>query len=391
MLDTADALPAAPLLVVGDALLDRDLAGARDRFAPGLRIPVVAGCAERLRPGGAALAAYLAARDGREVTLVTGLGTDPVSERLSALLEPWMTLVPLPLRGDLGERTRILDRGRPVVRLDSGTGRATGCTASARAALQSAGAVLVADRGRGAADAVRGILAERARDLPVVWDPDLHGRAPVPDTQLAVPSDDEARHFAAALPGTTYCAVLRSVGQRARALVHGWGVRSAAVTLGPRGALLSHGDGPLLLPASRRHGGDRCGAGEQFAATAAGLLADGAAVEEAVRGAVSAATDFVVDGAASALMDFFPVPAAPSSLSPAPSAAPSDVEEWVERISTHGSSVLPPDPNPALSPLAPTVGDPTPSTAPTTGSGSAVRSDAVEVEPVPDPADPSYG
>ncbi|MYR62833.1 D-beta-D-heptose 1-phosphate adenosyltransferase, partial [Streptomyces sp. SID625] len=51
----------APLVVVGDALLDRDLTGHADRLAPDAPVPVVADCAERLRPGGAALTAYLAA------------------------------------------------------------------------------------------------------------------------------------------------------------------------------------------------------------------------------------------------------------------------------------------------------------------------------------------
>ncbi|NDZ76636.1 D-beta-D-heptose 1-phosphate adenosyltransferase, partial [Streptomyces sp. SID10362] len=84
-----------PLVVVGDALLDRDLTGSADRLAPDAPVPVVSECAERIRPGGAALAAYLAARDGREVTLVAGVGDDPAGRALRELLEPWLNLVPL--------------------------------------------------------------------------------------------------------------------------------------------------------------------------------------------------------------------------------------------------------------------------------------------------------
>ncbi|NEC81880.1 D-beta-D-heptose 1-phosphate adenosyltransferase, partial [Streptomyces sp. SID7958] len=50
----------SPLLVVGDALLDRDLTGRSDRLAPDAPVPVVDDCAETTRPGGAALTAYLA-------------------------------------------------------------------------------------------------------------------------------------------------------------------------------------------------------------------------------------------------------------------------------------------------------------------------------------------
>ena len=301
MPDTADPAAAADLLVVGDALLDRDLDGRSERLTPDSRVPVVEGCTERVRPGGAALAACLAARDGRRVTLLTGLGEDPASRRLRALLAPWVTVVPLPLEGELPEKIRILDRGRPVARLDRGAGRATGDTEAARAALAAAGAVLVADYGRGAADALRGLLAERAAEVPVVWDPHPRGRPPVRGTRLATPAAAEARHFAGRLPGTAHCAVLRTVGQRAQALVHAWGVAAVAVTLGARGALLSHGGGPLLMPTARRHGGDACGAGDQFAATAAGVMADGGTAEEAVRTAVSAAADYVADGGAGAL------------------------------------------------------------------------------------------
>ncbi len=75
-----------PLTVVGDALLDRDVTGSADRLAPDAPVPVIAECAEHLRPGGAALAACLAARDGREVTLITGAGDDEAGRALATLI-----------------------------------------------------------------------------------------------------------------------------------------------------------------------------------------------------------------------------------------------------------------------------------------------------------------
>ena len=53
-----------PLVVVGDALLDRDVDGSVGRLAPDAPVPVVDQTAVRVRPGGAGLAAALAVADG---------------------------------------------------------------------------------------------------------------------------------------------------------------------------------------------------------------------------------------------------------------------------------------------------------------------------------------
>src|SRR5690606_21532231 len=94
---------------------------------------------------------------------------------------------------------------------------------------------------------------------------------------------------------------LPAAAHGAATLVRRWKAAAVAVTLGARGALLSYGDHPLLVPAGAVHHGDTCGAGDRFAATAAGLLADGALVGEAVERAVAAATGFVGAGGAGAL------------------------------------------------------------------------------------------
>src|SRR5919198_6744296 len=81
------AAPLRPLLVIGDALLDRDLEGHVERLSPDAPVPVVENAADRPRPGGAGLAAVLAAGDGRQVTLITALGRDPAGEQLAGLLD----------------------------------------------------------------------------------------------------------------------------------------------------------------------------------------------------------------------------------------------------------------------------------------------------------------
>nr|WP_247695505.1 D-glycero-beta-D-manno-heptose 1-phosphate adenylyltransferase [Streptomyces sp. B93] len=309
-----------PLVVVGDALLDHDLTGTAERLAPDAPVPVVADCAERLRPGGAALTAWLAARDGRPVTLITGVGDDGASRALRELLRGRVELIALPLTGPLPEKTRVLAQDRPVVRVDRGDGRTREATDAARAALRNAPAVLVSDYGRGAADALRDTLAAHP---PLVWDPHPRGGPPVPGTRLVTPAEKEARAFAGVGEG------LRATAHGAAELVRRWRAAAVTVTLGARGALLSYGEHPLLVPAPAAHHGDACGAGDRFAATAAGLLADGALVEEAVAGAVTAASEFVGAGGAGAALrgERPPLPA-------------TDPRAFAERVRATGGTVV---------------------------------------------------
>jgi D-beta-D-heptose 7-phosphate kinase / D-beta-D-heptose 1-phosphate adenosyltransferase len=302
----------APLLVVGDALLDHDLCGRVERLAPDAPVPVVSSLRRITRPGGAALAACLAAADGRQVTLVTALGDDEASESLCRLLADRMRLVRLPLTGTLSSKTRVLTEGRPLLRLDDGDGRARELTDEAGRAIAEAGAVLVADYGRGTADVLRDALRSAAARVPVVWDPHPRGDPPVPGVRLATPCASEARAFAGRLHTGEEAqggSALHAAARHADTLVRAWRAASVAVTLGGRGALLSHGETPLLVPSPVTAEGDACGAGDRFAATAAGFLADGELTETAVRAAVHAATRYVAEGGARALaVDTAPAP-----------------------------------------------------------------------------------
>ena len=84
------------VVVVGDALLDVDLVGTASRLTPDAPVPVVEDVDRRERPGGAALAAVIAAQSGADVTLVTPLGDDDGARRLRALLEGRVRLIEIP-------------------------------------------------------------------------------------------------------------------------------------------------------------------------------------------------------------------------------------------------------------------------------------------------------
>ncbi len=299
-----------PLVVVGDTLLDVDLHGTVSRVAPDAPVPVVDCERERHRAGGAGLAAVLAAGlGGSDVVLITALGQDRPGSRLRDLISPHVQVMPLPLDGGTPCKIRVQASGQPVVRLDAGDGRARPGRIGplVERVLRQAGAVLVADYGRGMAahPALATILSRLSAGTPVVWDPHPAGGRPLPGTRLVTPSQREARRFAAALDRDRNGAVgpgsaLGSAARDAAALSQGWG-SAVAVTLGEDGALLSTGEAvPFLAPAQAIGGPhDSCGAGDCFAAAAAQVLRSGGLLTEAVTEAVRVATDFVRQGGAS--------------------------------------------------------------------------------------------
>ncbi|WP_369140749.1 D-glycero-beta-D-manno-heptose 1-phosphate adenylyltransferase [Modestobacter versicolor] len=291
----------APVVVVGDALLDVDLVGSASRLTPDAPVPVVEDVERRERPGGAALAAVLAAQfaGGREVVLVTPLGDDEGADRLRALLAGRVRLIEIPATGGTAVKQRIRVGDHSVARLDSGGAVSTfgALPAEAAAVIESAAAVLVADYGRGTTSAADVRAALSAARGPVVWDPHPRGADPVPWTRLVTPNAAEAARVAGDVPGSG----LAAVGARAEALIRHWGVGAVAVTLGARGALLSYGEGaPMVIPATPVTGGDPCGAGDSFAAAVTVALAGGAVTGEAVTSAVAAAGAFVARGGATA-------------------------------------------------------------------------------------------
>jgi rfaE bifunctional protein nucleotidyltransferase chain/domain/rfaE bifunctional protein kinase chain/domain len=286
-----------PLLVIGDSLLDRDLEGRVERLSPEAPVPVVEDAADHPRPGGAGLAGALAAADGREVTLVTALARDPAGRQLASLLaESGVRVLDLGFQVETPEKIRIRSDGRTLLRLDNGgrrPGRVGEPDADVLRAIAAAGALLVSDYGWGLTSQpkLREAIAEAARRSPVVWDPHPQGSEPVPGVALVKPNRREV--------GGGHS--IGEIAERGRGLLRKWQAGAIAITLGARGALLVTGDGPpLAIPAPRLPVADPCGAGDRFVATAAGLLADGSGLTEAVTGAVEAASAFVAAGGASA-------------------------------------------------------------------------------------------
>ena len=320
------------LVVVGDALLDRDVEGVSERLAPDAPVPVLERGEGRLRPGGAGLAAALAARDGRPVTLVAALADDDAGAELSrALLAAGVDLVGLPLAGATPEKVRFLDRGRPLMRLDRGGGEveAGGLEPTLRAAFAGAAVILVSDYGGGVATApeVRRALAERPAGVPVVWDPHPRGPAPLAGTDLVTPNLAEALTRAGSSADAQVAPQVLA-GKLAR----DWKAGAVCVTCGEQGTALASADGEHTDFGVRAQAGDPCGAGDCFTAAVAWALADGAALPAAVAAATGASASFVAESGARALMS---APAGDRA-----AAAPGEALAVAERARADGGTVV---------------------------------------------------
>ncbi|TNC36594.1 PfkB family carbohydrate kinase [Mumia zhuanghuii] len=334
----------ACIVVVGEALLDVDLVGAASRLSPDAPVAVVDEPEERPRPGGAALAAAMAAADGAHVVLATPLSDDDEADRLRTLLPSGVEVVALPSRGSTPVKRRVVADGHVLVRLDSGgtSGRWSKNPSRLTEALASADAVLVSDYGRGLTyvEALRAALTEVSHRTPVVWDPHRRGAPPVPGTWLLVPNQSELAHLDS--PDGPPATSLGALGDAARRVRDRLGPRALAVTLGERGSLLVHGDSPpVLVAAEPVSGSDACGAGDRFASAAAVRLARGDLVSEAVEHGTRAAADFVARGGAAALA-VAPPPAEDHDehLWPRRSGQGAPVLRMVDRVRARGGVVV---------------------------------------------------
>jgi D-beta-D-heptose 7-phosphate kinase / D-beta-D-heptose 1-phosphate adenosyltransferase len=289
-------MSALRLVVVGDAMLDRDVEGDVDRICPEAPVAVVDETGRNARPGGAALSAAMAAGDGADVALVTALGRDDAGQELrTALEDAGVEVLDLGSDGTTPEKIRLRSDGHTLLRLDRG-GRARArlgpLGSRPRSRMAGATVMLVSDYGRGITSHpdVRRLLGRMAADVPVVWDPHPRGREPVPGVALGTPNDREAATLADGVRGNG----LRASASRAGVLRERWRAGAVAVTLGAAGAVLDLGSGqPVMVPSAHRATGDPCGAGDRFAATAALRLGLGEPVGLAVPAAVAEATRHV--------------------------------------------------------------------------------------------------
>lgn len=301
--------------MVGDVMLDVDLSGEATRLSPDAPVPVVDVSGVRRRAGGAGLVARMLAADGWPVTLVTVLGHDDAGRQLAAQLAG-VPLVAGPSGYPSPVKTRVRAGSHPVVRFDQGCGKTPvpDVSPAMLEAVESAGAIIVADYGRGMASnpRLRQLLTRLAAEVPIIWDPHPAGPDPVPGVAVVTPNLAEATRAAGALSAAGLRsgsdagespAVADQAGQAAGVLLRQWQSRAVLVTTGEQGAvLLREGDRTArAVAAPRVEAGDPCGAGDRLAASLAVHLLAGRPLADAARLAVHDAADFLASGGVAGL------------------------------------------------------------------------------------------
>lgn len=296
------------IVVVGDVVLDVDLTGTATRLSPDAPVPVVDVANIRRRAGGAGLVARMLVQDGWPVTLVTVMADDDAGRQLEAALAG-VRLVAGPSASPTPVKTRVRAGTHPVVRFDQGCGGVPvpEVTPAMLRAVEKAGAVIVADYGRGLAanPQLRELLAGLADDVPVVWDPHPSGALPVPGVSVVTPNLAEAHQAAGSRASGLFGSAADGAAEVAGILLDEWRSRAVLVTTGERGALLlrERDRTPRPVPAPRVEAGDPCGAGDRLAASLAVHLLGGRDLEDASVLAVHEAADFLAAGGVGSLPD----------------------------------------------------------------------------------------
>lgn len=292
--EIAAGFPGVRVVVIGDLMLDRYVAGPADRVSPEAPVPVVLVDREWDAVGGAANVAANARALGARCDVIGVVGDDAPARALEDALRKLGAGCRLVRDGSRSTtvKTRVLARGQQVVRIDREEPAAVSppvadqLAAGLDAALSGAHALLIADYDKGVlSDALIGRALEgaAAHSVPVVADPRRRNFHAYAGTRIFKPNRAELE---------------AALGEPARPEDGAWleaarmriGCDHLLLTLGADGMVLaSPGREPRRVRASARSVYDVSGAGDTVAAVVAVSLAAGARLLEAVTLAAAAA------------------------------------------------------------------------------------------------------
>ena len=292
----AAALSRVQILIVGDAMLDKFIAGRVTRISPEAPVPVVIFDHESHRIGGAANVAHNVTALGGRATLVAVSGRDDAAKTLAATCRD-AGIAPV-LIGDAGRPTTtkvriVTERNQQVARVDYEMDAEVSGDVEQRiiTTLQQhssdASAIVVSDYLKGGVTArvMQAVVAAgKARSIPVLVDPKIPHIDYYAGAAIITPNHHEAEIAANMRVRTEDDArgAARVFRERARC-------GAVLMTRGDQGMWLLGHDAEGSLPASAREVADVTGAGDTVIATLALALAAGATLTEAARLANEAA------------------------------------------------------------------------------------------------------
>lgn len=273
----------APVLVVGDVMLDRYWHGATSRISPEAPVPVVK--VEQLedRPGGAANVALNIAALGAPAWLVGVTGQDEAADSLAERLQAAGVAAHfqrLPAQPTI-VKLRVMSRHQQLLRLDFEEPFATDADAllgEVDALLDKVKVLVLSDYGKGALKNHQALIrAARARNLAVLADPKGRDFSIYRGASLITPNLAEFE----AVVGR--CADEAELVAKGLALLAELELGALLVTRGEHGmTLLRPGHAALHLPARAREVYDVTGAGDTVISTLASALAAGEELPQAV-------------------------------------------------------------------------------------------------------------
>lgn len=281
------------VVVLGDAMLDRYVAGPADRVSPEAPVPVVRVEREWEALGGAANVAANVLSLGAECDVLGVVGEDEAGravERLVAEMGGGCYFVRAGSR-ETTVKTRVLARGQQVVRADReqtapvSTDARGALATRLRECLPGAHVLVLADYDKGALSpslirlAIDAALEAR---VPVIADPKRRNFFAFAGATVFKPNRGELE---AALGETAH----PGDGDWMEAARARTGADHLLLTLGAHGMALASAGALTRIRARARTVYDVSGAGDTVAAVVAVALAAGAALDEAVESAAAAA------------------------------------------------------------------------------------------------------
>jgi D-beta-D-heptose 7-phosphate kinase/D-beta-D-heptose 1-phosphate adenosyltransferase len=275
------------VLVVGDVMVDRFIAGRVTRLSPEAPVPIVRFESERWRPGGAANVAHNLTALGAEVSLVGLVGADPAADRLRSELAavgiPTRSLIVDPRRPTVEKVRIVTGRNQQVARIDyeddsdPGAEVARQIVDAVAREGRDAVAFVVSDYLKGTVSrAVVHALAGLGRPgTPLVVDPKIPHLSCYAGATLVTPNHHEAE-------AATHRRIRSDEEARdaARDFQRRAGCDAVLITRGEHGMWLSSPDAEGAVPSVAREVADVTGAGDTVVAVMALALAAGATLAE---------------------------------------------------------------------------------------------------------------
>ncbi len=286
----------AHILVIGDAMLDRFIAGRVTRISPEAPVPVVTFDHETHRIGGAANVAHNVTALGGTAVLLAVTGQDDAGATLARACRDAgiaASFATDPSRPTTTKVRIVTERNQQVARIDYendeeiSTDLEAQLVASVEQQAARASAIIVSDYLKGCV--TRGVMESAVRSaathaIPLLVDPKIPHIDYYAGATVVTPNHHEAE--------TATHVRVRSAGEAsaaARAFRERVRCEAVLMTRGDQGMWLLAKDVEGELPASAREVADVTGAGDTVIATMAMAMAAGATVVEAARLANEAA------------------------------------------------------------------------------------------------------